>query len=100
MAELARERDLAAMMSVVTRDETHRSEFFSHQSLAADPNLDFPIDRLRELVSRGRGGDSNRRHLWFMGSIAASGRLLRDSPNQPSRRSGTFRWMDLSKRIR
>ena len=58
--------------------EHHRSEAFDHQGLAADPNLAFPIDRLRELVKRGRVGGLNRRHLSFMGSITAPGRLQRD----------------------
>ena len=58
--------------------EHHRSEAFDHQGLAADPNLAFPIDRLRELVKRGRVGELNFRHLSFMGSITAPGRLQRD----------------------
>ena len=58
--------------------EHHRSHAFDHRGLAADPNLAFPIDRLRELVTRGRIGKLNRRHLSFMGSITAPGRLLRD----------------------
>lgn len=58
--------------------EHHRSESFNHQGIAADPNLAFPIDRLRELVNRGRIGSLNRRHLSFMGSITAPGRFQRD----------------------
>jgi D-proline reductase (dithiol) PrdB len=55
----------------------HRSESFDHRGIEADPNLAFPLDRLRELVSRGRIGSANRRHLSFMGSITATGRFQR-----------------------
>ena len=58
--------------------EHHRSESFDHTGLAADPNLAFPIDRVRELVSRGRIGSANGRHLSFMGSVTAPGKLRRE----------------------
>ena len=58
--------------------EHHRSESFDHTGLATDPNLAFPIDRMRELVGRGRLGSMSRRHLSFMGSITAPGRLRRE----------------------
>jgi D-proline reductase (dithiol) PrdB len=47
--------------------------------LREDPNIAFPIDRVRELVARGRIGSGNRRHLSFMGSITAPGRLIHDT---------------------
>jgi D-proline reductase (dithiol) PrdB len=59
--------------------DTHRSESFDHTGLQADPNLAFPLDRLRELQERGRLGTLNHRHLSFMGSITAPGRLVRDT---------------------
>jgi D-proline reductase (dithiol) PrdB len=58
--------------------EHHRSESFDHRGLAEDPNVAFPLDRLRELVDRGRIGSLNHRHLSFMGSITAPGRFRRD----------------------
>jgi D-proline reductase (dithiol) PrdB len=58
--------------------EHHRSESFDHRGLAEDPNVAFPLDRLRELVHRGRIGSLNHRHLSFMGSITAPGRFRRD----------------------
>lgn len=58
--------------------EHHRSESFDHTGLASDPNLAFPIDRVRELVREGRLGSMSRRHLSFMGSITAPGRLRRE----------------------
>jgi D-proline reductase (dithiol) PrdB len=59
--------------------ETHRSDAFDHAGLRADPNLAFPIDRVRELVQAGRIGAVNHRHLSFMGSITAPGRLVRET---------------------
>lgn len=59
--------------------ESHRSRSFDHTGLRRDPNLAFPLDRVRELAQRGRVGEVNRRHLSFMGSISAPGRLVRDS---------------------
>lgn len=59
--------------------EYQRSESFDHAGIREDPNLAFPLDRLRELAARGRIGSVNRRHLSFMGSITAPGRLIRDT---------------------
>jgi D-proline reductase (dithiol) PrdB len=57
--------------------DTHRSESFDHTGVRSDPNLAFPLDRLRELVASGRLGSLARTHLSFMGSITAPGRLVR-----------------------
>ena len=59
--------------------ETHRSESFDHTGLEQDPNVAFPIDRVRELADAGRIGSVNRRHLSFMGSITAPGRLVKQT---------------------
>ena len=59
--------------------ESHRSESFDHSGLHQDPNLAFPLDRMRELVDAGRIGSLSRVHLSFMGSITAPGRLVRDT---------------------
>jgi D-proline reductase (dithiol) PrdB len=59
--------------------ETHRSESFDHSGIQRDPNLAFPLDRARELVERGRIGSLNWRHLSFMGSITAPGRLIKQT---------------------
>ena len=42
--------------------------------MRADPNVGFPLDRLRELGLR-----TNHRHYSFMGSITAPRRLMRES---------------------
>lgn len=62
-----------------------RSESFDHGGLRADPNLAFPLDRLRELVVRGRIGRVAPRHLSYMGSITAPGRLIRETAAEGAR---------------
>jgi D-proline reductase (dithiol) PrdB len=62
--------------------DTHRSESFDHTGLQQDPNLAFPIDRARELAANGHIGSVNRRHLSFMGSITAPGRLVKETAPQ------------------
>lgn len=57
--------------------DTHRSDLFDHSGLKQDPNLAFPISRLQELEQSGRIGSVNHRHLSFMGSITAPGRLVK-----------------------
>jgi D-proline reductase (dithiol) PrdB len=59
---------------VSTLLEAHRSETFDHAGVRADPNLAFPLDRLREM-----GVPLAPRHLSFMGSITAPGRLIAES---------------------
>ena len=44
-----------------------------------DPNLAFPLDRLRELAREGKLGAPMDRHFSFMGSITAPGQLMRDT---------------------
>jgi D-proline reductase (dithiol) PrdB len=65
--------------------ESHRSQSFDHSGIQADPNLGFPIERVRELAASGRIGSMNHRHLSFMGSITAPGRLTRDSAPQAAK---------------
>jgi D-proline reductase (dithiol) PrdB len=59
--------------------DCHRSESFDHAALQLDPNLAFPLDRVHELEQSGRIGPINRRHLSFMGSITAPGRLVKQT---------------------
>jgi D-proline reductase (dithiol) PrdB len=70
-------REIPSDVDTSTLIDTHRSETFDNTGLARDPNLAFPIDRVRELVQEGRIGSVNRRHLSFMGSITAPGRLTK-----------------------
>lgn len=69
--EIPSDTDVSALI------DTHRSDLYDHSGLRQDPNLAFPLDRLRELAENGRIGSLNQRHLSFMGSITAPGRLTR-----------------------
>jgi len=70
-------REIPADVRVSELIETHRSVVFDHTGIRQDPNLAFPIDRLRELADTGRIGPLNRRHLSLMGSLTAPGRLIK-----------------------
>ena len=59
--------------------DDHRSESFDHYGMRRDPNVAFPLDRLRELAARGRIGSVAPHHLSYMGSITAPGRLIRET---------------------
>lgn len=59
--------------------ENHRSESFDHAGIQADPNLGFPLEPLRALQRDGVIGEVAPRHLSFMGSITAPGRLTRET---------------------
>lgn len=72
-------RFIPADTDVRTLRENHRSDSFDHTGIRQDPNLAFPLDRLHELRRAGRIGEVAPRHLSFMGSITAPGRLLRDT---------------------
>ena len=79
-------REIPADTDLSTLIDTHKSQSFDHSGMDRDPNLAFPLDRARELVERGRIGSLNRRHLSFMGSITAPGRLTRDHAPEAARR--------------
>ena len=70
-------RKIPEDIDVATLRETHRSEAFDHRGIRQDPNLAFPIDRLRELTDGGQIGSLNHWHLSIMGSITAPGRLIK-----------------------
>ena len=72
-------RLIPADTDVRTLVENHRSESFDHAGLRRDPNLGLPLDRLRELHQAGVLGGVAPRHLSFMGSITAPGRLMRET---------------------
>jgi len=78
-------REMPADVDLATLRETHRSRSFDHRGLSRDPNLAFPLDRLRELVRAGRIGSLAPRHLSFMGSILAPGRLVRRTAPEAAR---------------
>lgn len=57
----------------------HRSDAFDRAPLAGDLNVVFPVDRLRALMAAGEIGEVAPRHLSFMGSITAPGRLVSET---------------------
>ena len=65
--------------------ESHRSYAFDHEAVRADANLAFPLDRFRELKSRGVIGALNHRHFSFMGSIVGPRRLIDETAPQVAR---------------
>jgi D-proline reductase (dithiol) PrdB len=78
-------REIASDTDVHRLINTHRSESFDHTGVETDPNLAFPIDRVRELAAQGRIGAVNRRHFSFMGSIPAPGRLMKYTAPEAAR---------------
>jgi len=78
-------REIPADVDVSTLVENHPSELFDHEAMHQDPNLVFPVDRLRELVEQGRIGSVAPRHLSFMGSITAPGRLVQEHAPRAAR---------------
>lgn len=78
-------RILPGDVDVRTLVDTHRSASFDHTGMRQDPNLAFPIDRLNELAAAGRIGSVSERHLSFMGSITAPGRLVRETAPEAAR---------------
>ena len=66
-------------VEVQTLRIAHRSHSFDPAGILTDRNLCFPLDRLREMVSERAMGSLNHRHLSFMGSITAPGRLLKQT---------------------
>jgi D-proline reductase (dithiol) PrdB len=84
-------RDIPSAVDVHDLVDTHRSQSFDHTGVRQDPNLAFPMDRVRELVQRGRIGSINHRHLSFMGSITAPGRLVCAAAPEMARRLRTDR---------
>ena len=54
----------------------HKSAAYDERGLEIDPNLAFPLDRFRELETKGKIGSVNRRHFSFMGSITKPHRLI------------------------
>jgi D-proline reductase (dithiol) PrdB len=57
----------------------HRSDAFDRAELAADLNVAFPRKLLHDAVTSGVVGKVAARHLSFMGSITAPGRLIRET---------------------
>lgn len=79
-------REIPPDADLSTLIDCHKSKSFDHDGMRRDPNLALPLERARELVERGRVGSLSARHLSFMGSITAPGRLVRDHAPAAARR--------------
>ena len=79
-------REIPSDTDVSSLIDTHRSDLYDHAGLRQDPNLAFPLDRLRELVQKKRIGSLNHRQLSYMGSITAPGRLVKKTAPKDVRR--------------
>lgn len=75
-------REISVEIDVSTLGIAHKSDAFDQKGFRQDRNLGFPLDRLREMAARGEIGSLNRRHLSFMGSITAPGRLIAETAPQ------------------
>ena len=72
-------RTIAGDADIASLDMHHKSDAFDTAPIAADRNVAFPLDRLRALAAAGDVGAVAPRHLSFMGSITAPGRLQAES---------------------
>jgi D-proline reductase (dithiol) PrdB len=79
-------REISSDTDVLALTDKHRSDLYDHAGLRRDPNLAFPLDRLRELATGGRIGSINHRHLSLMGSITAPGRLMKKTAPPAARK--------------
>lgn len=78
-------RVIATDVDPQTLQVQHRSEAFDRAALTRDRNVAFPLDRLREMAAEGVIGAVAPRHLSFMGSITAPGRLRKESAPHAAR---------------
>jgi D-proline reductase (dithiol) PrdB len=72
-------RQLSVDVQIGRLKIAHRSSAFDQTGVLQDRNLAFPLDRCRELVSRGKLGALNHRHFSCMGSITAPGKLVKET---------------------
>jgi D-proline reductase (dithiol) PrdB len=72
-------REIPGDVEVARLLVAHKSDAFDQTGFLEDRNLGFPLDRLREMAGRGEIGSLNTRHVSFMGSITAPGRLLSET---------------------
>ena len=79
-------REIAGNVEVVRLRTSHRSRSFDRSGIERDPNLAFPLDRLRELAAKGVLGAPMDRHFSFMGSITAPGHLMKETAPEVARK--------------
>ncbi|MBI2061908.1 MAG: hypothetical protein HYT87_19385 [Nitrospirae bacterium] len=79
-------RELPADTDLAGLKDTHRSKSFDHSGYRRDPNLAFPLDRLKELVAEGFIGGIVDTHYSFMGSLTAVGKFVKATAPEIARR--------------
>ena len=57
----------------------HRSDAFDHRGMTSDPELAFPLRRLREFAEAGEIGAVAPHHASCMGAITATGQLVKET---------------------
>ena len=72
-------REIPWDVDTATLRETHRSKVFDHTGIRRDPNLAFPVDRLREMAEAGFVGSLNHRYLSIMGSVTDPAQLIKNT---------------------
>jgi D-proline reductase (dithiol) PrdB len=70
-------REISSDVDVATLRETHRSDAFDHSGIRQDPNLAFPVERLRELAGAEIIGSLNHRYFSLMGSVTDPDKLTK-----------------------
>jgi len=71
-------RVIPASADPATLELHHRSQAFDRRAVLSDRNVALPLDLLHELAARRVVGEVAPRHLSFMGSITAPGRLRKE----------------------
>ena len=66
--------------------QSHTSLGFDRVPQMLDPNISFPVDRLRELVARGELGGEARQHYSFMGAQRDLKRIQEETGPEVGRR--------------
>jgi len=79
-------REIPGDVEVARLRTSHRSKSFDRSGIEKDPNVAFPLDRLRELSVQGVLGVPLDRHFSFMGSITAPGSLIKETAPEVARK--------------
>ena len=66
--------------------QSHTSLGFDRVPQMLDPNISFPVDRLRELVARGELGGTAPHHYSFMGALRDLRRIQEETGPEVGRR--------------
>ncbi len=66
--------------------QSHTSLGFDRVPMMRDPNISFPVDRLRELIARGELGGTGPHHYSFMGAQRDLKRIQEETGPEVGRR--------------